>query len=211
MKGKVSIKVCGMVDPENVRAVCDLAPDFIGYIFYPGSKRYIGTEPDPAIFTIPPQEMGKVGVFVNEELEEVKLLFEKYRLDLVQLHGEESPGFCRRLGNAGIPVIKAINPQNVRQKRMMDEYAGEVRYFLFDTPSPHFGGSGRKFDWSMLDDIIMPAPYLLSGGIGPDDVERIKAFRQERFFGVDVNSRFESAPGVKNVKLLARFFHEIRN
>ncbi len=210
MTDVLKIKVCGLVEPENIEQVCHLGPDFVGYIFYRDSKRYVGDKPDPAIFKIPPQGTRKVGVFVNEKIEEVLRVFEVLTLDLVQLHGDESPGYCHDLKQAGIPVIKAISPLKARQNRMMEEYSPGIRYFLFDTPSQQYGGTGRKFDWSLLENIAMPAPFLLSGGIGPGDEVRIKEIRQDHMFGVDISSRFECDPGVKDVTLLERFIKEIR-
>ena len=199
-----------MLYPENILEVCALKPDFVGYIFYAGSKRYVGDTPDPAIFRIPERETAKVGVFVNEELSVVKKSCELYHLDLVQLHGNESPQYCQSLNKAGISVIKALNPYNIHGGRSLDEYKGAVQYFLFDTPGKEFGGTGRKFDWDLLSGLSTPQPFLLSGGIGPADAMAIVELDLPGLIGIDVNSKFESYPGMKNKILLEDFIKEIR-
>jgi phosphoribosylanthranilate isomerase len=214
----IKIKVCGMLDPANLAEVCLLSPDFVGYIFYPGSKRYVGNHPDPALFRIPGEGTAKVGVFVDEELSGVARRFEQCQLDLVQLHGTESPGYCRDLVEEGIPVIKVFHPENpLREKGRgtegldMKDYAEAVHYFLFDSGRSGEGGSGHQLDWELLRSCDIPLPFLLGGGIGPDDAGRLKALDLENLFGVDVNSRFESSPGIKDAGLLSRFIEEIRN
>jgi len=194
-----------MRTPENLEQVCSLGPDYVGYIFYPGSKRYVGSRPDPLLFDLPPSEINKVGVFVNEQLATIKELFEEHRLDMVQLHGHESPAFCRDLTDSGIPVIKALAPDS----KLMD-YTGVVQFFLFDTPGPGWGGTGKKFDWELIMGNSIPCPFLMSGGIGPEDVGVIRKIRQENFRGVDVNSRFELSPGLKDIRQLEKFISELR-
>lgn len=206
----LKIKVCGLRDPGNIEEVCALQPDFAGYIFFPGSQRFVGTKPDPAIFRIPGRETLKVGVFVNEELNSLKEIFTAYRLDLVQLHGSESPAYSRALGDAGIPVIRSVNPGSVDQEPVPAGALEGARYLLFDTPGPTFGGTGRKFDWGLLEGLPVSVPFLLGGGIGPGDAQSIKRVGHPQLIGVDINSRFESSPGLKDVGLLGQFFMEIR-
>lgn len=210
MKRSLKIKVCGLLYPENIEAVCALEPDFVGYIFYPGSKRYVGKKPDPAIFGIPGDGILKTGVFVNEEIYKVEESFSMYRLDLVQLHGEESPQYCQKMKDAGIPVIKVLNQDSVNGGSGPGAYKKGVDYLLFDTPGKEYGGTGRKFDWDLLDKSFIPIPFLLSGGIGPEDGTAIRELRHERLFGIDLNSRFELSPGLKDVNLLEGFMKEIR-
>ncbi len=200
-----------MLYPENILEVCTLKPDFVGYIFYAGSKRYVGDTPDPAIFRIPDREIAKVGVFVNEELSVVKKSFEMYHLDLVQLHGTESPQYCLSLNISGIPLIKALNPYNIHGGGSLDEYKEAVQYFLFDTPGKEFGGTGRKFDWDLLNGISIPQPFLLSGGIGSTDVMSIGKLDHPGLIGIDVNSKFEISPGMKDEILLGDFMRKIRH
>jgi phosphoribosylanthranilate isomerase len=204
---QLELKVCGMRDPKNLEELCDLAPEFVGYIFYPKSKRFVGNEPDPALFQIPGPKTKKVGVFVNAETSRVSLAIKNHMLDVVQLHGGESVEYCRRLEGEAI-VIKVLDP-NVQQSGL-DEYADVVDYFLFDTPGEGYGGTGRKFDWDLLHEISSPVPFLLSGGIGPADVGDIKGINHKQLMGVDLNSMFELAPGQKDIYKLKEFFLEIR-
>jgi phosphoribosylanthranilate isomerase len=208
MKSALKIKVCGMREPKNLEQLCSIAPDYIGYIFYSESKRFVGLRPDPALFKIPPSGITKVGVFVNEQINRVRQLVEEYQLDMVQLHGNESPLYCEKLMELEVPVIKTINPPYGSDK---EDFTGVVRSLLFDSPGPGWGGTGQKFDWSLVMDQSIPVPFFLSGGIGPGDAKAIREMSQENLLGVDLNSRFELAPGLKDIGLLKDFFIEIRN
>ncbi|RPI43460.1 MAG: phosphoribosylanthranilate isomerase, partial [Bacteroidetes bacterium] len=146
MEQRLMIKVCGMRDRGNLQKVCLLGPDMVGYIFFGGSKRYVGEDPDPGIFEIPGRDILKVGVFVNDTPENVRRIFLKYGLDLVQLHGDETPEYCGILSGSGVPVIRAMDPAKIAG-RVPGAYSGTVRYFLFDTPGKGYGGTGRQFDW----------------------------------------------------------------
>ena len=211
LKKSLKIKVCGMLHPENIEEVCALEPDFLGFIFYSGSKRYVGDKPDPVIFGIPDPVTAKVGVFVNEDISEVRKSFERYHLDLVQLHGNETPDYCRNLDNAGVPVIKVINPYALNSGLNLMDFTEGVRYFLFDTPGKEYGGTGQKFDWDQLEGSAIPLPFLLSGGIDSEDIKSLSEIEHPSLFGIDVNSKFELSPGMKDVGLLEVFFREIRN
>jgi phosphoribosylanthranilate isomerase len=210
MSGRLKIKVCGMKEPSNLEQVCDLAPDFVGYIFYRGSKRYVGDQPDRALFTIPGEHISRVGVFVNEPLMSVQQIMGSGAIDMVQLHGDESPAYCKALVNEGIHVIKAMDPDVVPQGVALKAYYGVVHYFLFDTPGAGTGGTGMKFNWDLLADYALPVPYLVGGGIGPGDGQSLLGLDHMWLHGVDVNSRFELSPGLKNVELLAGFISDIR-
>lgn len=201
----MQIKVCGMRIPENLEKVCALGPDYVGYIFYPGSKRFVGSKPDPALFRLPPPSIIKVGVFVNEQISRIKELQKEHKLDMVQLHGNESATYCRELLDAGIQVIKALNPDSG-----WEEYADAVPFFLFDTPDPGWGGTGKKFDWNLITKRSVPRPFLLSGGIGPEDAGVVRELEHENFHGIDINSQFELSPGEKDIQRLKRFITEIR-
>ncbi len=202
--------------PDNLEEVCALGPDYVGYIFYPGSKRYVGEEPDRALFRIPTQEIKKVGVFVNDEVHNVIRICEEFGLDLVQLHGSESPAYCRSVKDAGISIIKAFDPGLVPGETdpvniyRLEDYSELVKLFLFDTPGPGYGGSGQKFDWNLVLGASISFPFLLSGGIGPDDAMAINKLGHGALHGIDVNSRFEVSPGFKDIPLLQKFFLEIR-
>jgi len=199
-----------MRDRDNIRELCMLLPDFIGFIFYPGSARYVGENPDPDIFRIPATNIGKVGVFVDEDLDNLCFLFEKYHLDLVQLHGSETPEYCFQLFERGIPIIKTHIPTGDNFSAQINNYMEQVKYILFDTPSETYGGSGRKFNWDLTCNYSTPLPFFLSGGIGPDDVELIKGIQHDWFYAVDINSRFEKTPGIKEVGLIKRFIETLR-
>jgi phosphoribosylanthranilate isomerase len=207
----LKIKVCGMRDPGNIRDLCALEPDLIGYIFYSGSKRYVGDEPDPEIFRIPSASVQKVGVFVDEEKEHVVRLYETHGLAMVQLHGSESPEYCLFLAERGVPIIKTYSPERIPSKGKIAEYLETVNYLLFDTPSESFGGSGIKFDWDLIRKYKLPFPFFLSGGIGPDDVNAIKDISHDWLFAVDINSRFEVEPGIKDIGLLKEFIEALRD
>ena len=195
-----------MREPKNLEQLCSIEPDYVGYIFYPKSKRFVGVRPDPALFKIPPAYILKVGVFVNEEIDRVEHLVEKHQLDLVQLHGNETPEYCGILMGHGIQVIKAINPSGSD----IEAYTEVVQTLLFDTPGPGWGGTGRKFDWSLLKQQNVALPFILSGGIGPEDAKAISELIQKNLLGIDLNSRFELSPGVKDIELLKDFFIELR-
>jgi phosphoribosylanthranilate isomerase len=213
----IKVKVCGMVDPQNLSEICALEPDFVGYIFVPGSPRFVGEHPDPSLFRIPGDRTAKVGVFVNEDTSEVIRRFEQCQLDLVQLHGKEPAHYCRNLVDQGIPVIKAFHPENPIHAADtgstgigMDQYSQVAHYLLLDSGVSGEGGTGHKLNWERLQSMAIPLPFLLGGGIGPDDAGLVKAVDHPLFFGVDVNSRFESAPGMKDADLISRFMNELR-
>ena len=199
-----------MRDRENIRLMRELLPDFIGFIFFPGSRRFVGIDPDSEIFTITGQNIQKVGVFVNEDAKSVLENSVRYKLDLVQLHGNESPAYCAEMKEKGVRVIKAINPYKDLNHELILKYSGSVEYFLIDNPSEKYGGSGKKFNWEIIKDFDFPAPFMLSGGIGPEDTERILSFSHERFHGVDINSRFEKSAGIKEIEKVKEFIDTIR-
>jgi len=205
---QLKIKVCGMRDPQNLEEVCELAPEYVGFIFYERSKRFVGKNPDPALFDIPGSLIKKVGVFVNEELKQVRKTIDRYGLDLVQLHGGEGEEYCRSLTKEAIEVIKAVDPRASQAE--LDSYTEVVDYLLFDSAGEGSGGTGRKFDWNLLESLQLATPFLLSGGIGPDDAVRIRSLQIKSLLGVDVNSRFELLPAQKDVESLKHFIIELR-
>lgn len=199
------IKVCGMREPDNIRAVEAVHPDWMGFIFWPGSQRCVATL--PAYLPQPPVK--RVGVFVQPSLEEVVQRVGEWNLDLVQLHGGESAEFCRELkASTCKPLIKAFSIATSADLLPTADFADVADYFLFDTRTPLVGGSGRQFDWSILDAYDGSTHFLLSGGIGPDDASRLAAFHHPRCIGFDLNSRFETAPALKDVEALKLFFHQ---
>lgn len=199
------VKVCGMRDAENIREVEALGVDWMGFVFHRTSPRFVGELPDYL-----PQRAKRVGVFVDETEEQIMETVQLFRLDMVQLHGHETPDFCTRIRSKGLKVIKAINVQNRLPSEEVSFYEGACDYFLFDTKTPLPGGSGQKFDWSALSAYRGTTPFLLSGGISPDDADRVEAFVHERCIGIDLNSRFETSPAYKDIHLLQSFIDKIK-
>lgn len=198
------IKVCGMREAENIRAVEQLGADWMGFIFWPKSSRYVAGLP-----AYLPTHAKRVGVFVDADTEDVLQHVSDYGLDLVQLHGHESSEYVKKLrGKAGI--IKAISVSSREDIAAYKAYDGLVDYFLFDTKCKTVGGSGEHFDWTVLDGYDGQTPFLLSGGIGPDDAERLQSFQHPRCIGIDLNSRFELSPALKNTTTLQAFIKQIR-
>lgn len=199
------IKVCGMTQAENIRAVEALGVDWMGFIFYPRSPRFIDQCPSYL-----PTQARRVGVFVNASLEEISRRIHQFGLQSVQLHGDEEPAFCRKVGNLGVEVIKAFSIRSEADIEATQTYEGRCHYLLFDTPTAGRGGSGVAFDWRLLSTYRGQTPFLLSGGISPESVEALRLFSHPQWAGIDLNSRFESAPGVKSIPLLAPFIQEVR-
>ena len=196
-------KVCGMRNAENIREVSALGIDLMGFIFWPKSSRYVSKPPSYL-----PTDCKRVGVFVDASLEDIRQHIHDYQLDIVQLHGHESPEFAKALKPA--IIIKAFNIATAEDLAQTIPYEGIVDFFLFDTKAQLPGGSGEQFDWSVLSQYEGTTPFLLSGGIGPDDAERIKTFHHERCIGIDLNSRFELAPALKDVLQLKEFLKKVK-
>ncbi len=198
------IKTCGMRDADNIRAVSELRIDWMGFIFWPPSSRYVSEKP-----TFLPTRQKRVGVFVDARIEEVKSKADEYALDLIQLHGSESPAFCERLkANSRQQLIKAFNIATQEDLEQTRPYEGLVDYFLFDTKAKMVGGNGTQFDWSVLSAYQGNTPFLLSGGIGPDDAEKVRNFHHPQLAGIDLNSRFELSPALKDIEKLKQFITE---
>jgi len=198
-------KVCGMRDPENIRRIDLSGADWMGFVFYPPSPRRV--ESLPAFM---PEYARRVGVFVDEPVENIQVRAKEFGLDYLQLHGSESPDDCLRLQNRGLRVIKAFRIGTAGDLEATAAYEAACSYFLFDTKTPAYGGSGKTFDWTVLDAYRGQTPFLLSGGIGPEHVRALKAFRHDRLVGYDLNSRFEQAPGIKDVEKITRFIQDMK-
>ena len=191
-----------MREAENIREVEALGIDVIGFIFWPKSSRCVSTRPDYL-----PVNAKRAGIFVNEDIEQVKRIAVDYALDIIQLHGNESPEYARNLRNW--KVIKAFNIASEEDLESTVIYDGAVDYFLFDTKGKAVGGNGEKFDWEVLASYNGQTPFILSGGIGPDDTERIQTFYHPQCIGIDLNSRFELSPGLKDITALRRFLSQL--
>ena len=211
----MKIKVCGITNIDEALALSKAGVNYIGFIFYPASKRYaLHALTLDQIKSVQLPGVLKVGVFVNEPMDDVIATATAAGLDMVQLHGDETPNYCKEMANH-YPVIKAFRiseTDDVAYK--ISEYLEDIDYLLFDTASSVYGGSGISFDWIKLANATGQKPYFLSGGIGPDDVSKITSFVQSEAAGncvaVDVNSKFETAPGQKNIQLLQSFIPTIK-
>lgn len=205
----LKIKICGMREPGNIIDVAQLNPDLMGFIFYPHSPRYIAEHLDPSEYIALIAGIKKVGVFVNADLREIQRMISKYSLDVIQLHGNESPDTCRRLRETGVGVIKTFHIGDRDACKQCSRYISDTDFFLFDTRSGKYGGSGEKFNWKILDKYDPGHPFFLSGGIGPDDLDEILRISNPSLYGIDLNSRFEIEPGLKNAELLKEFMNEL--
>ncbi|MCR5130240.1 MAG: phosphoribosylanthranilate isomerase [Prevotella sp.] len=231
------VKVCGMREADNIRAVSALGVDMLGFIFWPESPRFVrmissqaGIMPDYSrerlsqlrsaakeeVQETAPQPQ-RVGVFVDDMPQNIVTRVYNYNLDFVQLHGSESPVMIENLRRTlepdirpGVKIIKALSIRTAEDLAQYKQYEDVVDLFLFDTKCPSVGGSGQQFDWQLLSAYDGKVPFLLSGGIGPDDVVRIRTFSHPQFAGIDLNSRFEVEPGVKDVELLSKFLNELK-
>lgn len=199
------IKVCGMTEAENIRNVEQLGVNMIGFIFYPKSPRYLYEIPEYL-----PVHTKRVGVFVNETKENILMYADRFSLNYIQLHGKESPEYCRSLYNNGLHIIKTFSISSPKDLAVTTAYQGLCDYYLFDTKSPQFGGSGSQFDWNILKFYNGITSFLLSGGINSYSVKALKEFHHHRFAGIDINSRFEIAPGIKDVERIRCFLKELK-
>lgn len=216
----MKVKVCGMQDPDNIRELLQLSVDFIGLIFYPRSSRYmadkkldewIGQELDTF------GEVERVGVFVNAELETVLNAVHDYKLDYVQLHGTESPEYCREISLLwqasslrSARLIKAFSVDDEFDFGVTEAYAAYCTYFIFDTKGKEYGGNGITFNWEILNQYQGVTPFLLSGGIDLGMEEEILALDFPQLSGVDINSKFETTPGVKDIRRIELFLQKIK-
>lgn len=203
----MNIKVCGITEMKQLQQLDGLDIDFAGLIFYKESPRYIGDKLSKKEVKNADFDLKKVGVFVNPEMIDVLDAIDDYGLDAVQLHGDESAGICEDLSSE-VEVIKAFRVTDGTDiDKMVAPYDAVCDYYLFDTGGlkESFGGTGQQFDWSILTRAKIEKPFFLSGGIGPDDAPKVKAFKHPDFFGVDINSRFEKEPGVKDMGLVLQF------
>jgi phosphoribosylanthranilate isomerase len=201
----MEIKVCGMKYQSNISEVAMLQPGYMGFICYPQSPRYIANTP----FIDVPENVVKTGVFVNESAEKINELITQYNFDAIQLHGNESPEFSEPFMGKVI-VIKAFGIDKDFDFRILEPYELSVDYFLFDTKTERHGGSGEAFDWSLLDQYKMDIPFFLSGGLSLENLEDVKAIKHPQFYGVDLNSKFEIEPGLKDINKLKRAFDILR-
>ena len=214
---RFQVKVCGNNNIENFKEIAAIEPDYVGFIFYPKSKRFVE---DESIFEVFPNAE-KVGVFVNESVEKILEKVEEYKLDVVQLHGDETADFCEELINQkhqrlltdenflDFKIWKAVGIKSIEDFQQLTTYQQVIDSFVFDTKSNNYGGTGKKFDWQLLTNYQLSIPFLLSGGITLEDAFILKNFQHPRCIGLDVNSGFESAPGIKKTDEVKQFIDTI--
>jgi phosphoribosylanthranilate isomerase len=200
----MKIKVCGLKYPDNIQDVAALKPNYMGFICYDRSPRFIS---DMAIHTLEqlPSTIYKTAVFVNEGKDVINNLIAQYKFNAIQLHGSESPDFSNSFRNK-VTVIKAFGLNHDFDFEQLNAYAGKVDYFLFDTKTDLYGGSGKTFDWTILSDYKLDIPFFLSGGLSLANLEEVKQIDHPQFYGVDLNSQFETSPGLKDIEKLTKAF-----
>lgn len=207
------VKVCGVTQEEQLSKMHPIGATFAGLIFYPKSPRYVLRHMTTSQIK-KENNVNKVGVFVNAAAEEVLQMVDECRLHMVQLHGDETPRYCEKIADY-ISVVKAFRiseSDNIGWR--IKDYMDVCDMFMFDTEGAGYGGTGKKFDWGKLKDVIVGKPYFLSGGIEPGDVQRLKDFEKlpeaKALFAIDINSRFETQPGLKNIELIKKFIQELQ-
>jgi phosphoribosylanthranilate isomerase len=213
----MKIKVCGLKYPGNIKAVAELAPDYVGFIYYGRSPRFVDDIAADTLINVPSSIL-KTGVFVDETQQEIQRLIDKFGFDAIQLHGNESPHFANSF-KGKVQVLKAFGLNDDFDFSLLDAYVNKVDYFLFDTKTDAHGGSGKTFNWDVLNKYKLDVPFFLSGGLSLDNLEQITKITHPQFYGVDLNSRFETAPGMKDIEKLKQAFsllkqyttHEIRS
>ncbi len=198
--------------PDNLREVAALQPDYLGFIFYDKSPRYMADTLAPEELMAIPDRIQKVGVFVNATNEYIQQEMKHFGLAGVQLHGDEPPQQCQELKEAGYLVIKVFRlGSKIFDFSQLSAYEAQVDYFLFDTQTTNYGGSGHSFDWSQLEKYTLSTPFFLSGGISLDNLEEASALDYPQFEGIDVNSRFEIEPGRKDIARLQKLVDRVRS
>lgn len=193
-----------MRNPQNITDIAALNPDYLGFIFYEKSKRYVGEDFDEAATYHLPKGIKKIGVFVNASMEYVLSKVKRYGLDLVQLHGEESPEFCRDLQMKNITIIKVFAVGQTFDFSILEPYKPYCDYFLFDTKGKEKGGNGITFNWDVLKDYDNEKPFFLSGGLNLENIGKVKELGDLNILAIDVNSGFETEPGLKDVESIRR-------
>lgn len=209
------IKVCGMTLPEQVNALDEMGVDLAGFIFYPKSPRYMVNKISPEKMRQIKGRIAKVGVFVNMPYEEMMRTVEEYRLDMVQLHGDETPFYCEKVSNY-VTIVKAFRlSDNDPIEWITRPYHDSCDMYMFDTMGAGYGGTGKKFDWNVLKESPMNKLFFLSGGIEPDDAALLKEFAQDetgkKLFSIDINSKFEVSAGVKDMEKVRNFVTMIKS
>ena len=200
------LKVCGMRELENISALSELDPNYIGFIFWSESSRFVNKKTPPL-----DKKIIKTGVFVDATFDYILTKIKDHQLDAVQLHGQESCSYCKVIKDYGLKVIKSFSIKNTFDFNTLEDYENSCDYYLFDTKGKLPGGNGFTFDWKILNEYPSQKPFFLSGGIGVDNLNEIKKLVKTKLpiHAIDVNSKFETVPGNKNIELLKKFKKEI--
>lgn len=206
----MKLKICGMKYPENIADVAALKPGYMGFIFYAKSSRCVKNKEIKNSINLLDKSIAKVGVFVNHPISEVIETCKTLNLNYAQLHGDETAAYIAKIKAAGIGTIKAFRIAPDFNWNQTYVYNGAADFFLFDTPTVGYGGSGQKFDWEQLNNYQNDIPFFLSGGLDVEDVYLIKKLAHPRLWGVDINSRMESAPALKNINRIQYFIDELK-
>ncbi|MBI3519272.1 MAG: phosphoribosylanthranilate isomerase [Bacteroidetes bacterium] len=206
----MNLKVCGLKHQYNIEELIQLPIDYMGLIFYNKSPRFVDSNLSTDFVKKIPKSIKKVGVFVNEEYTSMLKRISDYDLDLVQLHGEESPEMCAEL-KPYVKVIKAFSINDDFDFSLIEKYQSCVDYFLFDTPTTNYGGSGKIFNWQLLKNYKGTTPFFLSGGINEDYIGKIKQLNIPQLISLDINSKFEIKPGVKNIDQIKQFILKLNS
>ncbi len=207
----MKIKICGLKDTNNIRQVSEANPDYMGFIFYPKSPRFVGETFSKNVLASIPETIVKTAVFVNESVENIMNIVNNYGFEAIQLHGNESPEICKQLKEQKLIVIKAFAIEETFDFTKLIPYETHCDNFLFDTKTPAFGGSGKTFDWTLLSQYQLVTPFFLSGGLGAENLEDIFKLKHDRLYGLDFNSKLEEAPGLKNIQMINKVLDTIRS
>jgi phosphoribosylanthranilate isomerase len=199
----IAIKICGMRDQRNITEIAAFNPDYLGFIFYPGSPRFVGSQ-----FTVPviSPSIKKVGVFVNESNEGILTKATALGLDLIQLHGDETADQCTELKNEGMTIIKAFALDDDFPFSTLNAFKNVVDYFLFDTKGKLYGGNARVFNWKMLTNYDQEIPFFLSGGLSPANMDQLGDVTTMNIHALDFNSGVEQSPGLKSIEKVRQAF-----
>lgn len=206
----MKVKICGMKFPKNILEIGALQPDYIGFIFYPKSKRFVGENFSQKSIEKLPKTIKKVGVFVNESVENILKIQKQFSFDTIQLHGDESIEMCSILQQNGIEVIKVFSVDNYFDFEITKPFESVCELFLFDTKTEKYGGSGKAFDWKILEKYNLEKPFFLSGGLGLNNLKKIKQINHPQLIGLDFNSQLEDENYKKITEEVNELIQKIR-
>jgi phosphoribosylanthranilate isomerase len=201
----LKLKICGLKFLDNIREVIKYRPDYLGFIFYPGSPRYAGENMEELSTLNIPSSILKTGVFVDENMDKVIQIASSISLDMVQLHGKEPVEDCIELKESGLKVVKVFSVGEDFDFNQMEPYASHVDHFLFDTKGQYHGGNSIPFDWEIIENYPFTIPFFLGGGVGPENIDLVRQITNPYLYALDVNSRLEAGPGFKDAEKLELF------